>query len=191
MNWYFFAALLAASAVIMALEMRGYRTTLTLKFKGDIKRETAWLAQWGQFICTVVAAALVYSFKPHEPKLTIGLITAVAGASVTCFVIKRLAGRVRPNRENAGKFLGPSLTHANWRESFPSSHSACGVALSVALVMLFPPGAVVFWALGIMCAVLRYVLDAHWPSDVLAGIALGYACGVLIMQAFGATVPAF
>jgi membrane-associated phospholipid phosphatase len=34
---------------------------------------------------------------------------------------------------------------------------------------------VTFWVLALLCAGLRYILDAHWPSDVLGGIALGYA----------------
>ena len=85
-----------------------------------------------------------------------------------------LERRVRPGRENAGKFLGPSLKHANYRESFPSSHSACAVALTVALAYLYPQGVITFWALALICAGLRYVLDAHWPSDVLAGVAVGY-----------------
>ena len=78
--------------------------------------------------------------------------------------------------------LGPSWKHANYRESFPSSHSACAVALSVVLAAYYPPAAVTFWVLAIACACLRYVLDAHWPSDVLGGIALGYAVAVGTLQ---------
>ena len=29
-------------------------------------------------------------------------------------------------------------------------------------------------ALPLICAVLRYLMDAHWPSDVVGGIAFGY-----------------
>jgi membrane-associated phospholipid phosphatase len=41
---------------------------------------------------------------------------------------------------------------------------------------MYPPAAVTFWVLALICAVLRYLLDAHWPSDVMGGLALGYAC---------------
>ena len=48
------------------------------------------------------------------------------------------------------------------------------MALSVVLAAYYPNGAVTFWALALLCAGLRYVLDAHWPSDVAGGIAVGY-----------------
>jgi membrane-associated phospholipid phosphatase len=92
---------------------------------------------------------------------------------------------VRPRRENAGKFLGPTWKHANWRESFPSSHSACAIALSVSLSILYPQAMVVFWSFGIITAVLRYLMDAHWPSDVLVGVAWGYVVGHVVMGLWG------
>jgi len=91
-------------------------------------------------------------------------------------IIKRLLGRVRPGCEGAGKFLGPTWKHDNNRESFPSSHSACAIALSAGLAWMYPNAAVTFWTLAVICAALRYLLDAHWPSDILSGLALGYAC---------------
>ena len=166
--------LLAGCAILMFLERRGLKTTLALTFKGDVKRESRWLAQYGQAICTAVAALLVWQLDAARPQAPFAILAATVGASVASMLVKRLLGRVRPGRENAGKFLGPTLKHANFRESFPSSHSACAVALSVVLAQLYPPAAVTFWGLALTCALLRYVLDAHWPSDVLGGIALGY-----------------
>jgi membrane-associated phospholipid phosphatase len=168
--------LLAGCGILMALERHGLPTTLALHFKGDVKRETRWFAQYGQFACTVVAALLVWRIDArHYVKwAALGMVLIVLGTSVAAMGIKRLVSRIRPGRENAGRFLGPHLRHANFRESFPSSHSACAVAMTVVLATLYHEGAVVFWSLAILCALLRYVLDAHWPSDILGGIALGY-----------------
>lgn len=179
MNWLVLIPLLIACAVLMVLEGRGLRTTLALHFKGDVKRETRWLAQYGQSLCTPIAALLVYQLDPGgggtKAHRAVAILAGVGAASVLALVSKRLLGRIRPGRENAGKFTGPSMKHANYRESFPSSHSACAVALSALLVAWYPAAGPTFWGLAIGCAALRYILDAHWPSDVLAGIALGYA----------------
>lgn len=178
-------SLLAACGVFMLLERRGLPTTLALHVKGDVKRETRWLAQYGQAVCTAVAVLLVWQLDPHHRRMVVPIVVAVGGASVIATVVKRLVSRVRPGRENAGKFLGPSLRHANFRESFPSSHSACALALSVILSLLYPQGAFTFWGLALVCAGLRYVLDAHWPSDVFGGLALGYAAAWVTAVLFG------
>src|SRR5215213_5802073 len=158
-------SLLIACAILFALELAKVRTTLDLHFKGDIKRESRWLAQYGQSVCTPVAALLVWRLDPVKPMhKAIVIVVTVALASLSCTIVKRLLGRVRPGRPDAGKFLGPTWKHANYREAFPSSHSACAVALSAMLAALYPQAAGVFWTLAIICAVLRYLLDAHWPS---------------------------
>jgi undecaprenyl-diphosphatase len=177
MNWMLLIGLVAGCAAMMLVERGGVPVVLSLNMKGDVKRETRWLAQYGQLVCTIVAAVLVLQLdpRPQRGRLALLVIGAVLAASVVAMGVKRLVSRVRPNHENAGQFLGPSWKHANYRESFPSSHSACAVALSVVLACLYPGAAVTFWVLALTCAVLRYIMDAHWPSDVLGGIALGYA----------------
>jgi undecaprenyl-diphosphatase len=170
--------LLLATAILMAMERRGLRTTLRLPFKGDVKRESRFLAQYGQMVCTIIAAILVWQIDPsrdHKGRI-VPIVVAVFGASFVAMILKRMLGRVRPGYANAGTFLGPGWKHDNSRESFPSSHSACAAALSAGLAWMYPPAAVTFWTLALICAVLRYLLDAHWPSDVMGGLALGYAC---------------
>ncbi len=170
----------------MIAERMGLPTTLTLQFKGDVKRETRWLAQYGQSLCTPIAALLVFQLDPHAAPIPLRkaliLLGGVTAASILALILKRCLGRIRPGREGAGKFLGPTFRHANFRESFPSSHSACAISMSAILAVWYPQAAATFWGLGIACAVLRWVLDAHWPSDVLGGISLGYGVAYLTLQ---------
>jgi len=180
-------SLLIACAVLMLLESMGLPTTLALDFKGDVKRETRWLAQYGQAVCTAIVALLVWRLDglgPHR-RAWEEIAWASVATGLIAMAIKRLLGRVRPGRENAGAFLGPTLKHANYRESFPSSHSAGAVTLTVVLAILYPRGAEIFWALALICAGLRYIMDAHWPSDVLGGIALGYGVAHVTVWWFG------
>jgi len=170
--------LLAVTGALLIAEHRAGHPPLSLdlKLKGDIKRESWWLQQYGQAVCTPVAALLVWELDPLDSAhKAIIIMASVALTSVACAILKRLFGRVRPLRENAGKFLGPSFhLHGSHRESFPSSHTACAVALTAVLTAFYPQAWGTWWFLAITCAVLRYVLDAHWPSDVVAGVASGY-----------------
>jgi membrane-associated phospholipid phosphatase len=175
-------SLLIASGLMMIVERSGVRTTLVLNFKGDVKRETRWIAQYGQALCTVVAGSLVWELDPRKWRAVVPLAAATVVVSLLAMIVKRLTGRVRPNREDAGKFKGFTWKHSNARESFPSSHSANAVAMSAVLAMQYPAAAPTLWTLAILCACLRYVLDAHWPSDVLGGIAIGYLSAVVAVR---------
>jgi membrane-associated phospholipid phosphatase len=189
MVWVIVGVLVVMAALLMVAERAGAPVVLALEFKGDLKRESRWLAQYGQGACTLVAAGLMLlldqrRFK-HNIQPGILLLIVVFGTSLVCTILKRIFGRVRPGRDDAGKFLGPTWRHANFRESFPSSHSASAMAMSMLLAKLYPPAALLFWALAIICAALRYLMDAHWPSDVVAGIALGLAAGALACRLMG------
>lgn len=178
-------ALVGGCIVMMILERGGLPTTLTLTAKGDVKRETRFVAQYGQLVCTFFTALLVWQIDGTRGlQVCKALWTAVIGVTILGTAMKRLLGRARPRSEFAGRFLGPSWRHANYRESFPSSHSACAVAYATILALAYPQAAPTFWVLAILCAVLRYLMDAHWPSDVLAGIALGYWGGIVAWRIF-------
>ncbi|HEX4053641.1 MAG TPA: phosphatase PAP2 family protein [Tepidisphaeraceae bacterium] len=182
---YIVLTLAVACAVMMLLERRGVPTTLQLSFKGDVKRETRFLAQYGQLVCTFFTALLVWQIdRERGLRICEALWSGVIGVTIVGTICKRVLGRARPRSEHAGKFLGPSLGHANYRESFPSTHSASAVAYAAVLAYAYPQAAITFWILALLCAGLRYVMDAHWPSDVLGGIALGYLGGIVSWRIF-------
>ena len=172
--------LLAAAAGLMLLERSGVRMTLTLSFRGDLRRETQWLAQYGQSVCTFFIAGGLFSLRPNPWPATLALWGAFLTAAAVAGLIKRLTGRVRPGLHlgsmRPGQFVGMTWKHAGWRESFPSSHTACAVSVSAVMAHLYPAAGLVFWSLAGTCAFLRYATDAHWASDVIAGSALGFAC---------------
>jgi membrane-associated phospholipid phosphatase len=186
MSLWIIVILIVVCGTLMALERKGLATTLSLTFKSDLKRETRFLAQYGQLVCTVFVALLIWQLDATRGVLIVKtLLTAWIATSIIGTLIKRIVGRARPKSEFAPKFLGPSFKHANYRESFPSSHSATAIALTVVLSAAYPHGAITFWALALICATLRYFLDAHWPSDVLGGIALGLAVATATCHFFG------
>lgn len=183
MNWTLLWAILGGCALLMILERLGLRTTLALNLKGDIKRETRWLAQYGQLVSGLVAAAIIWEMdRRQQPWRSASVLIASFGAAIAGRILKQILGRVRPGREDAGKFLGPTWKHANFRESFPSNHTASAVAMSAVLAQLYPAAAPTFWSLAVACALLRYVLDAHFPSDVVGGIALGYVGAIVTLE---------
>jgi undecaprenyl-diphosphatase len=137
----------------------------------------------------VVPAAVVVLVLEHRrvasrwilPFLAVVLI----GQGLLTNGIKEALDRVRPDLNPAAHLLGPS---------FPSGHTATAAAFWAAVCLLAGrsrghrahvvlAGAAV--ALGVAVACTRVLLDVHWFSDVLAGLALGWGWFALSSVAFG------
>jgi undecaprenyl-diphosphatase len=115
----------------------------------------------------------------------------VAGNGVLTTTVKELADRVRPTLNPIAETLGPS---------FPSGHSSWSAAFFAAAALLLARrrnrrvrAAVAGAAAGlvVMVAGSRVLLDVHWLSDVIAGLALGSAWFAVCAVAFGGRLLEF
>ncbi len=97
----------------------------------------------------------------------------VAGVYALNTAIKRVVGRRRP--ELAGL---PALTRTPTRLSFPSAHASTSFAGARMYARLGLP-AVPLYTLATGLALSRLYLGVHYPSDVLAGAALGTVAGTV------------
>jgi len=110
-----------------------------------------------------------------------------------CFApIKRLIGRARPLVEGgADPFIyrpfGWSVEYA----SLPSGHAIDAFAVATALGALWPRARPLLWSYAVVIALSRVVLTAHFPSDVVAGAAVGVVGALLVRDWFAARGLAF
>ncbi|HEY5614588.1 MAG TPA: phosphatase PAP2 family protein [Bacteroidota bacterium] len=65
--------------------------------------------------------------------------------------------------------------------SFPSSHAVNNFAAAVLLSFYMPKGKWWFYTFAIAMAFSRPYVGAHYPSDILAGSAIGVGCGALMI----------
>ena len=100
-------------------------------------------------------------------------LASLAVASATANIIgKGLASRRRPDAEVPA---ARRLPHAPWTSSFPSGHAASAAAFAAGATMEMPELAAVACPLALAVAASRVVTGVHYPSDVLAGLAIGTA----------------
>jgi len=104
----------------------------------------------------------------------------VAGASGPAavgvnFAIKVAIGRQRPLIEDH-----PPLAKAPTKLSFPSAHATSSATAATALARVQPRARPYLLGLAAAICVGRPYLGMHYPSDVLAGAALGAVLGSLI-----------
>jgi membrane-associated phospholipid phosphatase len=119
------------------------------------------------------------------------LLLVVAGNGIVTTTIKHLFDRVRPAFNPMAETLGPS---------FPSGHSSWSAAFFAAAALLLARGrgrrarivlSGVAAGAAVTIAATRVLLDVHWLSDVVAGLALGWAWFAACAIAFGGRLLEF
>lgn len=88
------------------------------------------------------------------------------------FLIKLVVKRPRPQLEGL-----PPIGGAPSSLSFPSAHATASFAAATAMSRLAPELKLAFFGAAAVMAVTRPYLGMHYPSDILAGAALGTALG--------------
>jgi undecaprenyl-diphosphatase len=138
-----------------------------------------------------VVLAIVETARLRSRWIIPFLLLVVAGNGILTTTVKGLADRVRPALNPAAEALGPS---------FPSGHSSWSAAFFAAAALLLSRGrgratraalAGAAAGLAVTIAGTRVLLDVHWLSDVLAGLALGYAWFAICSIAFGGRLLRF
>jgi undecaprenyl-diphosphatase len=97
---------------------------------------------------------------------------AFAGAVCTCCykMVKRSTARARPYEANLPVLAGAGVLD---RFSFPSGHTLHAVAFSLVACAHYPALGMLLWPFTLLTALSRVALGLHYPSDVIAGGALG------------------
>jgi membrane-associated phospholipid phosphatase len=140
-------------------------------------------------LCVILAVA--ETLRERSVWVTPFIIAVMGGEEILTLTVKELAARVRPTLNPAAATLGPS---------FPSGHSATAAAFWATAALLLgrwrgrPARAVLAgFAAGIAVAVAasRVLLDVHWLSDVIAGLALGWGWFAVCAIAFGGRILRF
>jgi membrane-associated phospholipid phosphatase len=91
---------------------------------------------------------------------------------------KRSFGRRRPALDDVP--LGRRARHVPISASFPSGHAASAAAFATTVGATIPAAAVPVGALAAGVAYSRVHTGVHYPGDVLGGVLLGAAVGLLV-----------
>lgn len=139
----------------------------------------------GYFGLVWIALAVFLAYVgPRSLRFSVALTAAcVWSADLVSLGLKALVQRPRPF-ETIPR-ADPLLGGATIGQSMPSGHAATSFAGAVVLTYLFPRSAPYVFLLAVAIAFSRVYVGVHYPSDVLAGAALG-ACvglaGVLVVR---------
>lgn len=112
--------------------------------------------------------------------------TAVPGLFTT--TLKYLVGRTRPYAAAGDPFAFHPISFEAQYNGFPSGHSTTAFAAATAISLVWPRLGVVIpaWTYAVLIGASRVIVDAHFPTDVIASAALGVFGALLIRRYFAA-----
>ncbi|MDQ3379489.1 MAG: phosphatase PAP2 family protein [Actinomycetota bacterium] len=158
------------------------------------ERGLSWITHLGDtelvIVLAVVLALVEYIRRPGRWTVPF-LVVVILGQNLLTNGLKELLDRVRPTLNPIAETLGPS---------FPSGHSATAAAFYAAAALVIGRGrssraraliAGSAAAIAVAVACTRVLLDFHWLSDVVAGLALGWAWFAVCSIAFGGRMLKF
>jgi len=119
------------------------------------------------------------------------LFLAIAPVGLGVSLFKHVLGRARPHAALALPGPNPEQTlhlfaFKSSFAAFPSGHSTTTFAAAVAFAALFPRARAWLIALALPVAATRVALGSHFPSDVIAGAAIGSAFALWMIRVFAA-----
>ena len=114
-------------------------------------------------------------------------------SGITTGILKRLAGRARPNISDDAYIFRPGKSKNGGYQSFPSGHATNAFAAAAGIAGHYDGWIVptIVYTVATTVAVARVNDHVHWPSDVVAGALIGRATarGLVWRHTHVAVVP--
>jgi membrane-associated phospholipid phosphatase len=185
-------AVLAAAAIWIDVPVAHWLQERPLP--GDLARlvRLAEVFAWGGTVALLIGVAM--TLDPRGWRVGILLAAASLGSGIAADTMKLAVGRTRPaataldSTTSQQTFVGwlPGVTlaakYGHALQSFPSGHAATAAGLAVGLAALYPRGRWLFFLFAVLACFQRLAAQAHWPSDVLAGAAMGCLIAGWVVQ---------
>ena len=139
----------------------------------------SWLDWLGRFFATDVAYIIVIVmvlicilYKPLRRTIFVSFVSASIARGVIVTIIRWLYHRPRPILVTDVHAL---VVNNEW--SFPSGHASFFFALATGVFLYNRKWGIVLYIFSVLMGLARIFVGVHWPSDILAGAALGIVVG--------------
>lgn len=138
-------------------------------------------------------AFLLFHFlwkKPEWANISGFLFASVAISGIVGDIIKVIAGRYRPSELFEHGEYGFTFFHIHRAmTSFPSGHTVTVFSLAMAVTYFWPKWSLLVWICALLIGISRVVINAHYPSDIIAGVFIGVFSTLLLIRYYRIKIP--
>ncbi|MFN9126299.1 MAG: phosphatase PAP2 family protein [bacterium] len=144
-----------------------------------------WTTELGESVWWLVPSAILFAVAAFQKRHNLArwafaMFVAVGASGLLVIGAKFLVGKTRPKLWfSEGAFGFHPLTAGYDYASMPSGHATTAGAAAVVLALAFPRAAIVILPVGFALACTRVAIQAHYLSDICAGLALGASCALV------------
>ncbi|ALP53048.1 Type II phosphatidic acid phosphatase [Candidatus Tenderia electrophaga] len=164
-------------------DLIAFRWCMSRKRHAEIARLARWISKTGDgYLYALIGVLLLWLDAESGPPFALALLLAFAVELPTYLVSKNTVRRHRPADAIVGfsSFLQPSD-----KFSFPSGHTAAAFLFANVVAFYYPAYALPAYSAACLIGVSRVLLGVHFPSDIVAGMALGLVSAELALWMLG------
>jgi undecaprenyl-diphosphatase len=130
-----------------------------------------WVSKTGDGHLYLGVGVILWMFDPQDGPLFFSTALMAYALELPLYVLlKKSVKRKRPC--DLMGFLNAHITPSD-KFSLPSGHTAAAFLMAALLAHFYPSVAIFVYCWASMIGISRVLLGVHYPSDILAGAALG------------------
>ena len=141
------------------------------------------LSHIGSFRLGIITVGILLMLKKETRQIAYILFAAALLSGILVYIIKEITARPRPFIE-LGLTEADILIHTNPYRSFPSGHTAAAFAVASVVAYYLKRWVIPAAIVACIAGFARIYLLVHYPSDVIAGAAIGIGVTLTIIWIF-------
>jgi len=168
---------------ITRYDIVAFKWCLSRKHAEQVAKVSRWISRLGDGIYYLIFGLLLVWLEPvHGKTFFLCALLGFAFELPTYLILKNSVRRQRPNDllQEFVAYLVPSD-----KFSFPSGHTAAAFVMATLTSCYYPPFTAPAYSVATLIGSSRVLLGVHFPTDILAGMVLGFCSAYAALAIIG------